>query len=116
MHAHAYINLNPKPRKVILWNKADISTIKEITAQFSEKIFNKFSISTPIDILWDKFKSLYSRCVSLIPTKPFRTSNNQPWISFYIRVNVFAKSNVFIIQQNNIIVHINGKTTETLKK
>jgi len=74
-----------KLRKIILWNKADISTIKEIIAQFSDKFFNKFSISTPIDILWEEFKSLYSKCISSIPTKPFRTSNSQPWISSYIR-------------------------------
>jgi len=73
------------PRKIILWIKADTPTIKEMIAHFSSEIFNNFSISTPIDILWEEFKSLCSRCMSFIPKKTSRNSNTKPWISSHIR-------------------------------
>ena len=40
----------PKLRKVILWNKANIESIKEAIHQFSNDFFDKFSQSTSVDI------------------------------------------------------------------
>ena len=96
---------HPKPRKITLWNKTDI-------AQFSDEFFNKFSTTVPIDTLWEEFKSLCSGCISSIPTKPIHTSNNQPWISSFIRQLSRKKQCLY---NNDLTVHVNGKITKTLK-
>lgn len=84
-----------KPRKIILWNKADIPSIKETIAHFSSEFFSNFSTSTPVDTLWEKFKSLCFRCISFIPTKPIRSSHTKPWISSYIRRLTRKKQRLF---------------------
>jgi len=83
------------PRKIILWNKANMPTIKETIARFSSEIFNNFPTSNPIDILWEEFKSLCSRCISFIPTKTSRNSHTKPWISSHIRRLTWKKQRLY---------------------
>ena len=74
-------------------------TIKETIPHFSSKLFNNFSTSNPIDILWEEFESLCSRCMSFIPTKTSRNSHTKLWIFSFIRrrkqhlYNVVKRSN-----------------------
>ena len=75
----------PKLRKVIQWNKANIESIKVIIHQFSNDFFGKFSQSTSVDILWEEFRPLCLNCISSIPRKSTNTSRKQPWISSHIR-------------------------------
>ena len=89
------------PRKIILWNKADMPTIKETIAHFSSEIFNNFSTSTPIDILWEEFKSLCFRCMSFIPTKTSRITHTKPWISSYIRCLTRKKQSLYNVAKRS---------------
>jgi len=74
-----------KLRKIILWNQADTQSIKESIEQFSTEFFEKYSQSTPVDILWEEFRLLCIDCISSIPTRSMCTIQKQPWITSYIR-------------------------------
>ena len=62
------LNLQPlKPRKIHIWHKANMSSFKNLLIQSSQLFFSKFSLSTPINTLWEEFKSICFDCLSLNP-------------------------------------------------
>jgi len=46
----------PKPGRILLWHKADFEVIKNHILNFSTDFMNKFTTSTPINLLWNEFK------------------------------------------------------------
>ena len=72
-------------RKSFLWHKADMVGIKEIINQFSNTFLSKYSLSTPVDILWNEFKQMCFDCLSHVPTKHFSTGTKQPWVTNRIK-------------------------------
>ena len=62
-----------------------MSSIKNLLIQSSQLFFSKFSLSTPINTLWEEFKSICSDCLSLVPTKFSNTAAKQPWITTHIK-------------------------------
>jgi len=71
-------------RKSYLWHKADISAINEIITQFTDSFLKKFSLSTPVDILWEEFKLMCFSCLDHVPTKLCGTGTRQPWVTPHI--------------------------------
>ena len=55
-----------------------ILSIKEFINQFNDTFLRKFSLSTPIDTLWEEFKLMCLNCLTHVPTK---LSTKQPWIT-----------------------------------
>ena len=72
-------------KKSFLWHKADMASIKETIIKFKEAFLSKFSLSTPVDTLWEEFKSVCLRCLTYVPTKNSRIGTKQPWITSHIR-------------------------------
>ena len=72
-------------RKVYLWNEADFTVIKELVTQFANS-FLENTIDTPIQDLWDAYKTMCLNCLQLVPTKSVPTGKcNQPWATPFIR-------------------------------
>ena len=72
-------------RKVYLWNKADFTAINELVTQFANS-FLENTIDTPIQDLWDAYKTMCLNCLQLVPTKSVPTGKcNQPWATPFIR-------------------------------
>ena len=55
------------PRKIILWNRENFTLIEEIISDFKNEFQLSYDPSTPVSILWDKFKNLCMECLDLIP-------------------------------------------------
>jgi len=53
----------PKPRRILLWHKADFEVIKNHILNFSTDFMNKFTTSTPINLLLNGFKTLCCEAV-----------------------------------------------------
>ena len=51
-------------------------SIRSTMEQFSSNFFNRYSTSTPVNILWEEFKSLCNTCLSHIPTKTSNTRSH----------------------------------------
>ena len=80
------LNLQPlKPRKIHIWHKANMSSFKNLLIQSNQLFFSKFSLSTPINTLWEEFKSICFDCLSLVPAKFSNTAAKQPWITTHIK-------------------------------
>ena len=74
--------VQPKPRKVYLWNRANFQNINEIMSDFSNSCHN---IDTPIEELWNIFKTQCKTCLNSIPTKSLSSSIKHPKITTSIR-------------------------------
>ena len=54
-------------RKILVWSRADITTIKSIAQNFNTYFLEKHSMKSPVNTLWDEFKDMYQRYLDLIP-------------------------------------------------
>jgi len=70
---------------ILLWNKADYQRIEQIISEFFETFYRDFTIDTPVQYLWDAFKSLCYQCLSSIPHKTISNSSKPPWITRHIK-------------------------------
>ena len=77
--------LPPFQRKVFLWNKADFSHINNLMSHWCSQFLSSNTVDTPIQELWDKFKSSCLKCMDLIPTKSTSKKFHQPWITSHIK-------------------------------
>ena len=70
-----YIPLDkPKVHNVYLWNRADFHAINDVIIQFSNTFLSVNSAETPVQELWDSFKSMCQRCLELVPSKSLSNS------------------------------------------
>jgi len=69
------------PRTIYKWNKADWANLKCCTESFCSTFTSEFSIDTPIDQMWDKFKGFCLFILSSIPSKVVNTKSTHPWIT-----------------------------------
>ena len=99
-------------RKFYLWHKADISSINEIIIQFTSSFLNKFSTSTPIDILWEEMCYEY---LDLVPTKFHSTGSKQPWVNSYIKRLSRKKQRLYNLVKCSNSSH-NWETYRTYKR
>ena len=89
-----------------------MSSIKNLLIQSSQLFFSKFSLSTPINTLWEEFKSICFDYLSLVPAKFSNTAAKQPWITTHIKRLFLKKQRLY----NLAIAPLNGKLIVTSKK
>ena len=69
-------------RKIWLWSKADLSSMKEDMNSFSDEFIGKYSIEADVDTMWTEFSS---KCTQLMtdytPSKLSIARFSQPWIN-----------------------------------
>ena len=71
-------------------------TINHLIADFTIAFLNH-PINTPVQFLWDSYKTLCADCLQLVPTKIVSSSNSsQPWETPLIR-RLSRRSNACII-------------------
>ena len=71
----------PRPRNIILWYNADFEAINNFIAQFAVTFFNAYNHNTPVNTLWDEFKTLCNSCIEMIPQRLFCANDQPPWIT-----------------------------------
>ena len=59
--------------------------IKEIISQFSDDFLSKYSLSTPVEVLWNEFKQMCFKCLAQVPSKLSSTNTKQPWVTSHIK-------------------------------
>ena len=72
-------------KKSLIWQRADMVAIKEIINQFSDTFLSKFSLSTPVDVLWTEFKQMCYNCLAHVPTRLLNTGTRQSWVTCRIK-------------------------------
>ena len=72
----------PIRRKIWLWSKADLPSMKEDMNSFSDEFIDKYSYEADVDTMWTEFSS---KCTQLmtdyIPSKLSTARFSQPWIN-----------------------------------
>ena len=77
---------HPSKRLIYLWAKADFNAIRGNMQSLSEDFLNKFSILTPVDVLWDEFLYIcLVGCMDSISTKLTSSKYKHPWINNCIK-------------------------------
>ena len=75
----------PKVHNVYLWNRADFQDINDVIIQFSNTFLSDNSVDTPVQELWDSFKTMCQKCLELVPCKSLSSSIKYPWITTQIK-------------------------------
>jgi len=75
----------PQERKIFQWDKADLNHITEIILDFSSTFLHQFNLETPINTLWNEFKSLCDTCLATVPFKFSSTKFCPPWLTRQIK-------------------------------
>ena len=68
-----------------LWNRANFHAINDVIILFSNTFPSENSADTPVQELWDSFKSMCQKCLELVPSKSLSNSIKYPWIKPQIK-------------------------------
>ena len=85
------ININPKvikqsPRKVYMWNKADIDSIKAEFSEYSNELSGRDTSQCTVESLYEEFVSKTCSIMdSHIPSRMVTKKNLSPWINRKIK-------------------------------
>ena len=72
----------PKPRRVYVYSKADMSSIKNKINEFSEEFCDTSPSDESVESMWNRFKTHLKETVDThIPTKVVSKQNKTTWIS-----------------------------------
>ena len=74
-----------KSKPITLWYEADFETINNYIDQFAVTFFSAFDHNTPVNMLWDEFKTLCKSCIDMVPHKMSHTNAQPPWITWNIK-------------------------------
>ena len=89
-------------KKSLIWQRADMVAIKEIINQFSDTFLSKFSLSTPVDVLWAEFKQMCYNCLAHVPTRLLNTGTRQPWVTCRIKRLSHKKQRLYnLVRKSN---------------
>ena len=87
-----YIDTNVRPfrqcptkRKILLWKNADLDKLHSSATTLSKNLTDNYTVNTPINILWESFKSGMDNISEHIPSKMISTRFNQPWVKRKIK-------------------------------
>ena len=81
------IQLNPPVKRTIyLWSRADLANIQQTADALCDEFLSNASIFTPVDELWDNFKSICMKCLDLVPTKQVNTNSNRNGLTVILNV------------------------------
>lgn len=86
----------PVRRKIHLWKKADLPTMKNLLSKFSTDFIASNSIVTPIDDMWNQLSAkLQEILTACVPSKMTTTRFNQPWINGHLKRLARRKKKAF---------------------
>ena len=87
VHVSTYVIApsNFSARSVPLWHKADFDLIRETILNFSDYFLNEHTTDTPVNILWEEYKSLCESCLTLVPHTQTSDKHRSPWITKQIK-------------------------------
>ena len=76
----------PKPRKIQIHKKADISGMKEELSQFRDEFLTLDHSSLSTEALWQKFKTAFLQAIDkFVPSKIVTPHHSLPWVSNDLR-------------------------------
>ena len=78
--------VKPVRRRIHLWNKANVSDVRNSVQKFSDNFIRKHNVQTPVDILWEEIKEQHDQVMEqLVPSKMSSTRFSQPWINTKVK-------------------------------
>ena len=78
-------NYPPSKRTIYLWTRANLDDIKQKLLNLCALYLTHNTISTPVTILWDDFKSICYECLDMIPVKEVSSNSKLIWINRIIK-------------------------------
>ena len=78
-------NYPPSKRTIYLWTRADLDDIKQKLLNLWALYLTHNTISTPVTILWDDFKSICYECLDMISVKEVSSNSKPIWINHIIK-------------------------------
>lgn len=91
-HDRVLVDLNtainhdkPTKRKIYLWDKADIDSIREDAREFSSTFVSGYSVDSDVNMLWLVFKQGIKDMMCKVPSKSSSSRYNQLWINTSIK-------------------------------
>jgi len=85
----------PKRRKVYIYKRAEMNTIKQNMTELSENIINT-DADSPINDIWEKLKhGIYEVMEKNIPSKLTSNRHNLPWINHKLKKLIKKKNKLY---------------------
>lgn len=76
----------PAKRKILLWKRADMTTIRNCITNYAEQFNSTYSSETPIQDLWNDFSSFLKQVMTdHIPSKWTSSGYTKPWANTTIK-------------------------------
>ena len=80
------VNFLSSKRRIYLWRRVNLAVIKNIVSEFSSTFLQSTSQTTPVNLLWEEFKTVCLECLNCVPSRILSTNKNRyPWITHNIR-------------------------------
>ena len=86
---------DPSKRLIYLWSKADFNNIRQNIQSLIQEYMSSYSVSTPVNVFWNKFSDICYHCLKLIPTKTLSAKFHQPWITNHVKRLTRRKQQVY---------------------
>ena len=93
-----YVNTNvkqyrqpPVKRSILLWKKVDIDNIRSMADTLSDRITSQYTTHTPVNTIWQEFKSGVEIVLKTIPSKMTSSRFQPPWVNRTIKQNACRK-------------------------
>ena len=78
--------LKPTRRKILLWKKADMDTVRSQPDEVTSTFLSTNSVDTPVNDVWSQITSGLHRITNdLVPFKMPSTRFNQPWTNRHLK-------------------------------
>ena len=75
------IRSKPNKRKILLWNRANIISIKDQLSTEIAEFIATHDIESPVNDIWGAFKTLIDNAMLSVPSKYTSSRYSQPWIT-----------------------------------
>lgn len=76
----------PVKRKIYLWKKANLTSLKKDLDSYVSNFTSRFTSSTPVQSLWDDFSTECNRLIEqYVPSKLTSSRFHQPWVNTEIK-------------------------------
>jgi len=62
----SYLTARIQKERVFQWHKAKFDSIKHHVIEFTDKYFEVYHHSDPVDVLWNEYKVLCKDCIAMI--------------------------------------------------
>ena len=109
------INMKPKlrkktQRKIFMYHKANLSTLKQDTLNFASDFLNSNLLSRSVNANWETIRDKVTDLANKhVPSKLSKTKHNLPWVNVDVKRKCERETG-YSPRQGEVIAHMTGKS------